>query len=313
MTIKRLSISLALLLSTPLLVLAAPFEFERDLYFGLRNDSDVGRLQEFLRAQNIYSGPITGGFFSLTRGALKKFQEREGIMPAAGFFGPKTRERANKISGKAVPTAASIQAQIAALEEQIKVLQEKLAGESILAPATSTPVSSASATATPPVAIQPSNTIRVSGASISTFPAIADLKPYKIGDFLIENGTASDVLFASFEAKISDEMDSYLNRNRRVFFIMRNGPSALDELVSSTAFRFITTPPKIGSPHKSFLVLPYAKVIKSGGAQNASLWIEQLDYVRSGTLAVDTFKISATAPKPVEGSFNFVLTKEPPL
>ena len=71
--------------------------FERDLEFGMQNDTDVTKLQEFLTDEGLYSGPITGNFFSLTLKAVKKFQTREGIAPAAGYFGPKTRAKVNTV------------------------------------------------------------------------------------------------------------------------------------------------------------------------------------------------------------------------
>jgi len=74
---------------------AAPFT--ADLQHGVRANADVQRLQEFLTAQQLYSGPITGNFFSLTLRAVKAFQAREGITPAAGYFGPRTRVRANAL------------------------------------------------------------------------------------------------------------------------------------------------------------------------------------------------------------------------
>src|SRR3989338_6128011 len=54
-------------------------------------------LQEFLTDQGVYSGPITGNFFSLTHAAVKKYQSQNNITPAAGFFGPITRVKANDI------------------------------------------------------------------------------------------------------------------------------------------------------------------------------------------------------------------------
>jgi len=124
--------------------------FERDLYFGLQDDADVTKLQEFLTDQDVYSGPITGNLFSLTLRAVKKFQVREGITPAAGYFGPKTRTRANKIlsvaigesqkqavletgtSAPPVPSDTKKDAmglfleQIKALQQQIALLQQKV-------------------------------------------------------------------------------------------------------------------------------------------------------------------------------------------
>jgi hypothetical protein len=72
-------------------------QFSRDLYFGLQQDSDVIKLQEFLTDEGLYSGPITGNFFSLTLKGVKNFQLREGVTPVAGYFGPKTRIKANDI------------------------------------------------------------------------------------------------------------------------------------------------------------------------------------------------------------------------
>lgn len=100
--------------------------FERDLYFGLRNDADVTRLQQFLTDQKIYSGPITGNFFSLTQAAVKQFQEKNNIVPVAGYFGPKTRAVANrKISGATL--ALTVDQQIAVLLQKVKELQDQLA------------------------------------------------------------------------------------------------------------------------------------------------------------------------------------------
>ncbi|MDO8557102.1 MAG: peptidoglycan-binding domain-containing protein [Candidatus Jorgensenbacteria bacterium] len=124
----------------PFLTLAA---FESDLSYGSRGD-DVIELQEFLTNQGIYSGPITGNFFSLTLTAVKNFQEREGIIPSAGYFGPKTRAVVNVKLGtiinqaqnqaisetrstSIVPTRQnSTQQQLAALLEQVRLLRQQI-------------------------------------------------------------------------------------------------------------------------------------------------------------------------------------------
>ena len=85
----------ALIFLAPFFVLAEGFD--RDLQFGMQNNSDVIKLQELLTDEGLYSGPISGNFFSLTLKAVKKFQTREGIKPASGYFGLKTRTRANTI------------------------------------------------------------------------------------------------------------------------------------------------------------------------------------------------------------------------
>jgi len=69
--------------------------FTKNLYFGIQKDSEVTKLQEFLTSEGVYSGPITGNFFSLTLKAVKDYQTREGISPAAGYFGPISRAKAN--------------------------------------------------------------------------------------------------------------------------------------------------------------------------------------------------------------------------
>src|SRR3989344_6121580 len=86
---------LTILLSVPLLVSAKTFD--SNLYFGITNNPDVQMLQEFLTDQGVYSGPITGNFFSLTLAAVKNYQSQNNITPAAGFFGPITRAKANEI------------------------------------------------------------------------------------------------------------------------------------------------------------------------------------------------------------------------
>lgn len=115
--------------------------FDRDLYFGIEGDRDVTILQEFLSDEGVYSGPITGNFYSLTLRGVKNFQEREGIEPVAGYFGPLTRTRANEIIssvikqsenqavievGTSTPHKSKVEKQIEALLIQIASLQDQL-------------------------------------------------------------------------------------------------------------------------------------------------------------------------------------------
>lgn len=89
---------LFLLLAVPFCAAAA--DFERDLFFGLRNDPDVITLQEFLRAHGYFAYPqSTGNYSILTRQAVRQFQESNGISPVSGYFGPKSRTAANSILG----------------------------------------------------------------------------------------------------------------------------------------------------------------------------------------------------------------------
>ena len=70
--------------------------FNRDLSFGLRNNSDVLNLQKFLIDQGFLNASSSGNYFTLTHGAVKKFQAAHNIK-ATGYFGPMTRGAVNKI------------------------------------------------------------------------------------------------------------------------------------------------------------------------------------------------------------------------
>ena len=95
---------LILLLSLFLPWFAEAQVFTRDLFFGLRQDSDVVKLQNFLRGRGYFDYPVsTGIFFTVTLQAVKKFQQANGITPLGGYFGPKSRAVANQLisSGQA--------------------------------------------------------------------------------------------------------------------------------------------------------------------------------------------------------------------
>ena len=81
--------------STPPAVMSGSFTI--DLYFGMKNSTDVTRLQQFLTAQNVYSGPITGNFYAMTKAAVMAYQRKNGVS-ATGYFGPKSRGVANASS-----------------------------------------------------------------------------------------------------------------------------------------------------------------------------------------------------------------------
>jgi len=86
-------------------------KFQRDLYFGMMNNSEVNCLQQFLKNQGpeIYpQGLVTGNFLNLTQAAVIRFQEKYsneilkpfGLEKGTGFFGLYTRAKVNKILGK---------------------------------------------------------------------------------------------------------------------------------------------------------------------------------------------------------------------
>ena len=129
---------------------AFAMSFDNDLYFGLQDNPNVVKLQEFLTTDGVYTGPITGNFFSLTLKAVKDFQTKYTISPAAGYFGPLTRVKANNLLGADI-TASNNQAigelgnapatttlksstelmeeQINALLSQVSLLQQQLTAQ----------------------------------------------------------------------------------------------------------------------------------------------------------------------------------------
>ncbi len=89
---------LFLALAVAILSSPASADFDRNLYFGLRNDHDVTTLQTFLRDQGLYNGPITGNFLSFTKAAVQRLQRALGIIQT-GYFGSLTRRAANGCLG----------------------------------------------------------------------------------------------------------------------------------------------------------------------------------------------------------------------
>ena len=78
--------------------------FEHDLFYGNKGNSEVAQLQKFLIDEKLYNGPANGNFFSLTKAAVIGFQKREGITPAVGYAGARTRARISAILALRVTT-----------------------------------------------------------------------------------------------------------------------------------------------------------------------------------------------------------------
>ncbi len=77
---------------TPPTTTSIPTIYTRDLTLGSKG-SDVTALQTYLiQKEYLQPGYATGFFGTLTQSALIKFQQANDIVPALGYFGPKTRE-----------------------------------------------------------------------------------------------------------------------------------------------------------------------------------------------------------------------------
>lgn len=93
-------------MSLPLAAFGATAAFERNLYFGMRGDADVARMQDFLRGRGYFSYPrSTGNYFTATLDAVRRWQRANGISPVGGYFGPQSRAVANRMPDDAGRTA----------------------------------------------------------------------------------------------------------------------------------------------------------------------------------------------------------------
>ena len=72
------------------------YVWNRDLQIGSPYFNDVIVLQTVLTQEGVYSGEITGGFYSQTFNAVQAFQQKYGIN-ATGFVGPDTRAKLNTL------------------------------------------------------------------------------------------------------------------------------------------------------------------------------------------------------------------------
>lgn len=135
---KNIKTKITLLLIVIFIPLSLSASFDKNLFNGIKNNSQVLELQEFLTSEKLYTGPINGNFYSLTQQAVKRFQERENIRPTSGYFGPITRKRANQILDNQLPQVKdnskdiensiilSLQKQIQELLSKIESLEKKL-------------------------------------------------------------------------------------------------------------------------------------------------------------------------------------------
>ncbi|MDO8530270.1 MAG: LamG-like jellyroll fold domain-containing protein [bacterium] len=136
---KKFIIFLALLFM-PVFTFAS---IDTNLYYGIRNNSDVRELQEFLIDKGFLTGSATGNFLSLTLKAVKQYQTSVGIS-STGYVGNLTKKSINSelvanLSSSneaatsetgAIPPMPEIQKTnndvVSALQAQIALLQKQL-------------------------------------------------------------------------------------------------------------------------------------------------------------------------------------------
>ncbi len=304
---------------TPLFAFAA--SFDHDLHVGIYNSAEVTMLQEFLSGQGLYSGPVTGNFLSRTKQAVISFQEQEGITPAQGYVGQKTRIKLNEAL---LAGARSLDSQIAALKAKIEELQKTLAGliknqASIPAPSVSaSPVPSVSESPSPSSASESSSTpilspapmpkLLITGSSTQAFPSSGDTV-IKLGEFTISNTLGKGTGFAWIKLDIYDGMDTALNRGKTIVIKLRNGTTTSGNTISDTDYVINNDPPTTGGDHRRQLEISFPISLKSAETGIYSLWIESLDYVVGGYLRVLMFSASVNDGVIPEGGFNFNLSR----
>jgi hypothetical protein len=324
---KKLIIGTSIILFFPFAAFAV--SFDRDLYFGLSGSSDVTQLQDFLTKEGVYEGPITGNFFTRTKEAVKKFQTKEGITPALGYFGKKTRIRASEILSKneggntriielekviqsleAVQRLYSIPEFVPLITQYKNELQVLKGTESTPPPVPQTPSPSPAPAPSPvPAPLPPFiKELRVSGSGEAIFP-IALQNPLQIGDITIENTTDSSVFFSQIFLKITDQMNSPANRGREVFMVLRDGATVNDPIISSTKFTFNSTAP-VPSPHTYTPGVSYPISLASGARKTVSLWMDNFEYVISGALTFEFHDLPTTSGVSPVGGFRFVLRRD---
>lgn len=74
------------------------YVWNQNLQIGSPYTEDIKALQEALTQIGMFTGEITGGFYSKTFAAVKQFQKKNGI-EMTGFVGPQTRAKLNFLFG----------------------------------------------------------------------------------------------------------------------------------------------------------------------------------------------------------------------
>ena len=78
------------------------YTWNKDLYYGMKNDEDVKALQRVLIKEGLYFGEVTGNFLGLTKKAVVDFQKKQKFtnIPGTGYVGALTRKVLNSYYSK---------------------------------------------------------------------------------------------------------------------------------------------------------------------------------------------------------------------
>ena len=128
---NQVSITLAEAVQAPVIQTSIG-QFNKNLSFGMTNSPDVKMLQELLTNLGIYSGPVTGSFFTLTKAAVMNFQSAyaaEVLKPAGldkptGYVGALTRAKLNLLATQ--PAAAAPTKAVGVAQKQVRQITRML-------------------------------------------------------------------------------------------------------------------------------------------------------------------------------------------
>ncbi|MBI2096864.1 MAG: peptidoglycan-binding protein [Candidatus Sungbacteria bacterium] len=303
---KVLSFVLLSVFVLPLAALAAADELTSDLTLGSRGES-VSLLQSFLaKDAALYPEGIVSGYFGrLTQSAVKRFQQREGITPAAGYVGPKTRAKINSRLLRVSPES-ELEALLNKLAELQKTLAEKereISGTTT--PATSTPplVIEPAATTTPPRV--PTNTLYISGSETRRFA-----ESTKLGDVTFANDSASAIVLYRVNITMDEAMNAPNSRGRDMKLLLRNGTTTYSDLLVRQDITIRSRVPDPG-PYNTQLISYYAgQTLAPGESKTLSLWAELLVGPFYGGVLKFTVDSATSNPElPSAGSAAFTLSE----
>lgn len=87
---KLIIVLLGVLLLLPYSVSAA------DLKYGMKNNEEVRQMQQFLKDQGYFKSDVTGNFYSITLGAVKKFQ-KDNKLKVTGIWNQISQDKMNEL------------------------------------------------------------------------------------------------------------------------------------------------------------------------------------------------------------------------
>ncbi|MBI4134780.1 MAG: peptidoglycan-binding protein [Candidatus Sungbacteria bacterium] len=283
-------------------------EFSRNLFLGTRGD-DVKALQEFLaRDALLYpEGIISGYFGALTKRAVVRFQEREKIMPAAGFVGEKTRARLNALSLAAPSTPVSpveaLEAQLLLLQQMLREMEEKAKAATTSLPAEPINTPELPLPVPPPEAPPMMNSVLLSGGGTRALAGTVVL-----GGITVTNQATSSTVIFRIRVDMEENINAPQLRGTNFDVVLRGGLTTDDPVLTRQRMRIPGVFPGEGRVNKDFTSLYAGVTLAPGEARVLGLWAEDFIGAAYGGKILLTVTIESTIPfREALGSAEFTL------